>query len=64
MLSILSSLLLVLLLSGCTTRNDPSFNVYAPGGGDATLLEQAEAGVNGLQWLVEDLDLRLENAVY
>lgn len=53
-----------MISAGCTTRDDVHFNRYAPANGDATLLESADDCVDGAEWLVRDLDARLEHGVY
>jgi len=52
------------LAAGCAVRDDPAFHRYAPAGGDPTALQRAEAAVGSLEQALEDLDARMENALY
>ncbi len=56
--------LLAVLLPACTTRDDVHFNRYAPANGDPTLLQAADSCTDQAEWLVRDLDTRLEHGLY
>ena len=58
------ALILAAALAGCSTTGDPSFNPYAPPGGDPPLLRRADAVMDGAEGALDNLDRRLENALY
>ncbi|MGD8454479.1 MAG: hypothetical protein PVJ57_21910 [Phycisphaerae bacterium] len=53
-----------LLLSGCSTRNDPHFNPYARCGGEPTVLDRVEHAVEVVETALDNLDERQENTIY
>ncbi len=50
--------------AGCSTRDDPAFNPFAPATGGRTALETLDDVVNQAQQAVDNFDRRLENAAY
>lgn len=55
---------LPLLAVGCSTTADPHFNPYAAPGGDPPLLQRGDAAMDGVEQALDNLDRRLENALY
>jgi hypothetical protein len=49
---------------GCSLRDRPGYNPYAPPGGDAPLLQRAEAALDVADDTLDDLDALMERAVY
>jgi hypothetical protein len=54
----------VLAGGGCSVRNDPGYNRYAPADGDATIMERLEHAMDRATEAVDNADRRMENAVY
>jgi len=61
---LLVSLLAVALAGGCSIHNDPHYNPYASPRGEPRLLESADRLAEQIEEGVNNLDRRLENAVY
>ncbi len=53
-----------LALAGCSTRHDLDYNRYAPPGGRPTLLQTADHLADLPGRALDNLDERIENAVY
>lgn len=53
-----------LVACGCSTTGDPHFNPYSPPGGDPPILQRGDAAMDGLEQALDNLDRRLENALY
>ena len=51
-------------VAGCSFRDRPGYNPYAPPGGDPPLLQRAEATLNVADDALNEPDVYLENAVY
>jgi hypothetical protein len=51
-------------ICGCSLRDRPDYNPYAPPGGDPPLLQRAEAAVDVADDTLDDLDVLMERAVY
>jgi len=52
------------LIGGCSVQHDPDYNPYAPPGGEPGLMEAADRATEFLSESLDNLDMRLENAVY
>lgn len=50
--------------AGCATSDAPGYNPYARPDSEPTILERADAFMDGLGNAVDGLDQRMENAVY
>ena len=50
--------------AGCATSGSPGYNPYARPGAEPTILERADALMDGLGNALDGLDQRIENAVY
>lgn len=55
---------LMLATAGCSTRNDPGYNRYAPTDGDPGVLRRIESIVDIPAEALDNLDERLENKLY
>lgn len=55
---------LMLATAGCSTRNDPGYNRYAPTDGDPGVLRRIESVVDIPVDTLDNLDERLENELY
>ncbi len=51
-------------ICGCSLRDRPDYNPYAPPGGDPPLLQRAEATLDVADDTLDDLDTLMERAVY
>lgn len=51
-------------ICGCSLRDRPDYNPYAPPGGDPPLLQRAEAALDIADETLDDLDALMERAVY
>lgn len=51
-------------ICGCSLRDRPDYNPYAPPGGDPPLLQRAEAALDVADDALDDLDVLMERAVY
>lgn len=51
-------------ICGCSLRDRPDYNPYAPPGGDPPLLQRAEAALDVADDTLGDLDALMERAVY
>ena len=58
------AILWIALGLGCATRDDANYNPYASPRGEPTVLERGDALMDAAADLLDDLDERLENAVY
>jgi hypothetical protein len=54
---------LLFVLAGCSLRDDPSYNRYAPNNGDPTLLQRAERLVDSAEDALDNGQQRLENVL-
>ena len=63
-LSLAALALASLALAGCSTRHDLNYNRYAPPGGRPTLLQTADHLADLPGRALDNLDERIENAVY
>ena len=55
---------LLLALAGCSVRNDVGFNPYARNNGDPTVMERLEEVIGLGDEALDNLDARLDNAVW
>lgn len=54
----------LLILAGCGTRSDPNFNAYRAPGTQPGVLQYADGAVDAAGRALDNLDRRMENAVY
>lgn len=55
---------ILIAVSGCSIRDDPRYNPYAPPGGGKPVLQAADDTVQSAEDAVADFDARLENTLY
>lgn len=53
----------LLVLTACSTRNDPSYNRYAPRDGRPTYLRYADRVPQAAERALDNLDERFENKI-
>ena len=53
----------VVALTGCSTRNDTHFNPYRTPGSAATVMQRADRIMDAAEDLLDNLDVRMENAI-
>lgn len=53
----------VVALTGCSTRNDTHFNPYRTPGSAETLMRRADRIMDAAEDLLDNLDVRMENAI-
>ena len=61
---VLCAVLAALATAACSTRHDPTFNPYGPAPGERGALGTADAILEHAHDALDNLDRRLENALY